>query len=293
LNSFRLVDCELSERLKRPGALPAGKRLHRRRSFSSTIVLALLSFCQKIHGLVAFALITLGVTLTQFNSAAQVIHPLVRRQIHRAGVGLLPMISFLALALGFVIIGQTVSLLTRVGAQNYTGVVMVTVVVRELGPILAAVVVLARMGTATVVELGTARALGEVQALEALGIDPIHYLVMPRVLGLSIAIFCLTIYLLIGSLACGYLMAFLQDVPLTPGAYVDQLAGALRWEDFALLALKTLASGIIVGLVTCYEGLALPLRLEEVASATTRAVVDCVILWVLLDALLLVVYLIL
>jgi phospholipid/cholesterol/gamma-HCH transport system permease protein len=263
-----------------------------RRSYATFVSLRLLSLLNKIHGLTAFALITLGVTLTQFNTASRVIHPLVRAQIYRSGLCLLPMISFLALGLGFVIIGQTVSLLTRVGAQSYTGIVMVTIVVRELGPIIAALVVLVRAGTTTVIELGTARALGEVEALESLGIDPIHYLVMPRVVGLSIAIFSLTIYLLLGALASGYLMAFLQDIPLTPGAYLDQLAAALRWEDFALLALKTLAFGVIVAIVTCYEGLARPLRLEEVASATTRAVVDCVILWVLLDALLLVVYLI-
>ena len=87
-------------------------------------------------------------------------------------------------ALGLVIVGQTVSLLSRVGAQQYIGTVMVTVIVRELGPLLAALIVLARAGTPNVVELGMMRALGEVEALESLGIDPIHYLVMPRVLAM-------------------------------------------------------------------------------------------------------------
>jgi phospholipid/cholesterol/gamma-HCH transport system permease protein len=249
-------------------------------------------FTETVHGLTAFALITLGVVLTKFRHAQKLIHPLIRHQIHRAGVRLLPMVTFLGLALGLVIIGQTVSLLTRVGAQSYAGTAMVTVVVRELGPILAALLVLARVGTATVIELGTSRALGEVEALEALGIDPIHYLVMPRVIGLSLSIFSLTIYLILTALMSGYLFAFLQDVPLQLGDYFGQLASALHWQDFVLLALKTTLFGAIIAVVTCYQGLAQPLRIEEVAGATTRAVGQSVVACVLLDALFIVVYLV-
>src|SRR2546430_2057921 len=122
--------------------------------------------------------------------------------------------------------------------------------------------VLARVGTANVIELGTARALGEVEALEALGIDPIHYLVVPRVIGLALGTFSLTIYLIIGALVSGYLWVFLQDVPLLPGDYFAQLAGSLRSLDFVLLALKTGAFGFVIAIVTCYHGLAQPLRLE-------------------------------
>src|SRR5207244_9785936 len=141
------------------------------------------------------------------------------------------------------------------------------------------------------IELGTARALGEVEALEALGIDPMHYLVMPRVLGLSISIFSLTVYLILGALFSGYLFAFVQDIPLRPSDYFTQLAFSLTWEDFILLALKTLSFGIIIGIVTCYQGLAKPLRLEDVSMVTTRAVVNSVVACVSLDAVFIVVYL--
>jgi phospholipid/cholesterol/gamma-HCH transport system permease protein len=253
----------------------------------------LLAFVDMVRGLGAFALITFGVTLTKFNVAHRVVHPLIRSQIYRAGVSLLPMVSFLAFALGFVIIGQMVSLLTRVGAQSYTGLIMVTVVVRELGPIVTALLVLARIGTATVVELGTARALGEIEALEALGIDPVHYLVMPRVLGLAVSIFCLTIYLILGALFSGYLFAFVQDIPLRPSDYFKQIALSLSWEDFILLALKTFSFGIIIAVVTCYQGLAKPLTLDDVSRVTTRAVVNSVLACVSLDAMFIVIYLML
>src|SRR5260221_12063996 len=122
-------------------------------------------------------------------------------------------------ALARLVIGQTVSWLTRVGAINYLGTIMVLVVVRELGPLLSAFLVLARVGTSNVIELGTARAMGEVEALEALGVDPVHYLVMPRVVGMAIGVFALTVYLILGALISGYLWAFLQDLPLLPADY--------------------------------------------------------------------------
>ena len=262
------------------------------REFFRLIGYHLLETTRTVRGVGAFTLITLGVAVTKFNVASGVIHPLIRHQIYRSGLRLMPMISFLAFALGFVIIGQTVSLLSRVGAEHFTGTIMVTVVVRELGPLIAALVVLARIGTATVVELGTARATGEVEALEALGIDPIHYLVLPRVIGLALAIFSLTVYLILGALFSGYLFAFLHDIPLRPSDYFRQLALALTWQDFILLALKTGCFGIIIAIVSSYQGLARALRLEEVSSVTTRAVVNSVVACVLLDALFIVVYLV-
>ena len=251
------------------------------------VFLALLTF----QGLGAFALITLGVMLKKFHTARAVIAPLTRRQISRAGTNLLPLFVFLSFALGFLVIGQTVVILKKFGALNYLGTIMVVVVVREFGPLLAAVLVLARVGTANVVELGTARALGEVEALEALGIDPVHYLVVPRVIGLALGTFSLTVYLILGALVSGYLWAFLQDVPILPGDYFRQLAGALRGLDFALLALKTCAFGFTIAIVTCYHGLAQPLRLEDVSRATVRAVAQAIVAFVLLDALFILVYL--
>jgi phospholipid/cholesterol/gamma-HCH transport system permease protein len=239
----------------------------------------------------AFAVITLGVTLTKFNASKRVVQPLIFTQIWNAGVRLLPMISFIGAALGVVIVGQTVSLLSRVGAQQYIGTVMVTVIVRELGPLTTALIVLARAGTANVVELGTMRAMGEIEALESLGIDPIHYLVMPRVIGLATAVFSLTTYLVLIAIAGGYLFAFLQNVPLTLPNYLEQLNNALRWEDFALFAVKTTLFGIIIAVVNCYHGLARPLNVEEISQVTARAVVESVTACVLLDAFFLLAYL--
>ena len=262
-----------------------------RRHYFEFIGRRVFSFFQSIHGVGAFALITLGVLLKKFGVARRVIRPLIAREIYRAGVRLLPMFLFAAIALGLLVIGQTRPWITRVGAaQHFLGNIMVVVVVRELGPLLTALLVLARVGTANVVELGTARATGEVESLEALGIDPVHYFVVPRVIGMAVGIFSLTVYLILGTLGSGYLWAFVQDVPILPGDYFRQLAGALTYMDFALLALKTLGFGFIISVITCFHGLAQQLQLDEISRATVRAVAQSTVACILLDALFIIVY---
>jgi phospholipid/cholesterol/gamma-HCH transport system permease protein len=252
----------------------------------------LVRFILALHGLGAFALITLGVLISKSGPARRTIYPLMLFQVARSGLRLLPLASLLAIALGLMVIGQTVSVLERVGVTNLLGTIMVTVVVRELGPLLTALLVLARAGTATVVELGTARALGEVEALEVLGIDPIHYFVVPRMVGMAVGLFSLTVYLILGALLSGYLWAFLQDVPLTPADYFSQMAGALSGLDFVLLAAKTIGFGSIIAIVTCYHGLAQPLSIGDVSAATVRAVGQSIVFCVILEALFIVIYLI-
>ncbi len=258
------------------------------RYFGRTLV----RFILAVHGLGAFALITLGVWLNKLGVARSVVHRLTLLQIARCGLRLLPLASFLALALGLVVIGQTVSVLNRVGADQLLGTIMVTAVVRELGPLLTAILVLCRAGTATVVELGTSRALGEVEALEVLGIDPIHYFVVPRVIGMAVGILALTVYLILGALVSGYLWAFLQDVPLQPGDYFRQVAVAMTGLDFVLLAAKTIAFGSGIAIVTCYHGLAQPLSIGDVSNATVRAIGQSIVLCVLIEAFFILVYLV-
>jgi phospholipid/cholesterol/gamma-HCH transport system permease protein len=261
------------------------------RRYSDFLGRKIFLFLITAQGISAFALITLGVIFRKFGTASNVIHPMMRREITRAGTRLLPMFLFVAVALGFLAIGQTVTVAARFGAFDYIGTIMVTVIVRELGPLLAAVLILARVGNANVIELGTARALGEVEALEASGIDPVHYLVAPRVIGMTLGVFSLTIYLILAALASGYLFVFLQNVPLTPGEYFVELATSLTWLDFVLLALKSCTFGFFIGIVSCYHGLAQPLRLEEISRVAVRATSEGIIVCVLIDALFFLLYL--
>lgn len=252
---------------------------------------ALIDALETLTRLSAFTLITLGTAWTRFGQNSRVIRPRIVEEIHRSGVRLLPIVGFLGAALGVVFVGQTLALMQQVGAGGFTGMLIVNLFIRELAPMAAGLVVLARVGTATVIELGTARALGEVEALEALGIDPIHYLVLPRVVGFTVSVLCLTVYLTLLTLASGYVFAFARGLKATPGEFFGDVAGALSWLDFPLLAMKTGGFGAIIGLVICYHGLARSLTLEEVGQATTRTVAQCVIACLLLDAVFIVLYL--
>lgn len=240
-------------------------------------------FLMTVQGIGAFSLITLGVMLRKRKVAAKVVGPCIRREIHRSGQALMPMFLFMAVGLGFLVVGQTVSALAKFGATDFLGSTIVIVVVRELGPLLTVMLLLSRVGAAHVIELGTMRATGEVEALESLGIDPVHYLIVPRVIGMMAGMFALTVYLVLGSLASGYLCAFLQNVPMTPGVYCEQLAAALTWMDFVLLALKTLMFGFFVAVVACYHGLAQPLRLDDVSRVAVRAMTQGVITCAVID----------
>lgn len=262
------------------------------KSYVTYSVRLLIRFIVGIHDLGAFALITLGVLVSKFGAARQILYPLTLLQVARSGLWLLPLATFLALSLGLVVIGQTVSVLSRVGANDLLGTIMVTAVVRELGPLLTALLILSRAGTATVVELGTARALGEVESLEVLGIDPIHYFVVPRVIGMAAGMFALTVYLILGALLSGYLWAFIQDVPISPADYFRQMARALTGLDFVLLAAKTLFFGSAIAIVTCYHGLAQPISVSQVSRATVRAVGQSIVWCVLIEAMFIVIYLI-
>ncbi len=263
------------------------------RSYTNFVGRWLLGAAHTARQLAAFALITFGVMMTRRGQAPAVMRPLLAHHLARAGLHLLPMTALLAAALGWVVVGQTVALLSRVGAQDYVGTVMVLAVVRELGPLATALLVLLRVGVPAVIELGTARAHGEVEALEALGIDPVHFLVVPRVVGMTVAAVALCAYLVLGAVAAGFLFAFLQDVPLTPGEYARQIAGALTGLDFLLLGLKSAGFGLVIALACCFQGLARPLELREVARASTTAVVAAVLGCVTLDAAFIVVYLLL
>jgi phospholipid/cholesterol/gamma-HCH transport system permease protein len=242
--------------------------------------------------LAAFTLITLGVMMTKWRFAAEVTFPSIRVELAGAGIRLLPMFLFMAAALGLAVIGQAVSWLGRLGANSYLGTILVVVVVRELGPLLTALLVLSRAGARNAIDLATMRALGEVEALEALGIDPIHYLVVPRVIGMALGVFALTVFFILGVLGFGYFFAFLNGIPLRPGEFATHIADSLSVLDFALVAIKSCLFGTVIGVITCYQGLAQPLGLAEVSRASVRAMIQSVVACVLLDMLFILIYLV-
>jgi phospholipid/cholesterol/gamma-HCH transport system permease protein len=239
-----------------------------------------------------FANAALTAAVTVPRSLCAEVRARTAEQLWRCGVRQLPLVALLGLALGLLVVGQAVALLRQVSAQRYIGTVMVTVVMRELGPLLTALVLAARVGTATVVELGALRVSGKVDRAEKIGVRAMRELVVPRLKALAVATPCLTVYLIFIALATGYIVAFLKGVPLRPGAYCGQLADAMHWLDFALVGLKAALFGAVVAVVSCYHGLERLLKIEEFSQAATRAVVESLACCLVLDAVFLVGYLV-
>ena len=267
-------------------AVPSEVPVRRRRPLLQIAGHRALASVQTIKGLLAFALISVGALISHRHHARPLIRSLVVEQVAQNGLKLLPLGLAVAAAFGLVVVGQIVALLTKLGATQLIGPLVVTLVIRELAPLITAFLVLGRSGTNTVVQLGTSRALGEVEALETLAIDPIHYLVVPRIIGLATVVFALTVYLIMGTLGFGFAFAFLTDTPLTVETFAGEIFSSLTWFDFTLLGIKTAGFGIIIAVSTCYAGLARPLTLPEVAPASTQGVVLGVTGCLLLDAVL-------
>jgi phospholipid/cholesterol/gamma-HCH transport system permease protein len=200
--------------------------------------------------------------------------------VMRYGVRQLPMIALLGVVLGLLVVGQAVALLRQVGAQRFVGTVMVTVVMRELGPLLTAFILAARVGGAMVVELSLA---GHRRLREAVG---------PRLKACMLAALCLTVYLIAIALATGYVVALLQGVPLRVAAYCRELADAMHWMDFVLVGLKAVLFGAVVAVVNGFHGLEQRRRPEELPQVTTRAILETLGSCLALDALFLAGYLV-
>ena len=213
-------------------------------------------------------------------TAALHVRPPIADFVWRYGVRQLPIIALLGAVLGLLVVGQAVALLRQVGAQHFVGTIMVTVVMRELGPLLTAFVLAARAGTATVVELGL------------VGERKMRDLVAPRLKAFMVATVCLTTYLIFIALATGYLVAFLRGVPLRLAAYCEELADAMHWMDFVLVGVKAALFGAAVAVASCFHGFEQRRQLEELPQATTRAVVESLACCLALDAIFLAGYLV-
>ncbi len=240
---------------------------------------------QGLYGSGGFALLAISVGVAKIFKSRNVVWPEIRRQILNCGVRQIPIAAFMALALGFVVAGQLLVLKTVTGVQSqiYAGGAMVTIVVRELGCMAITLLALARNGTAMVIELGAARVKGETLALQAVGVDPIHYFVVPRVVGQSLSVCCLSFGFNLLATASVYVFLYALGFTLPLSEYLDQLATYLRPLDFLFLVLKPALFGAVVGCVCCQQGLMCPTKLEHIAAATTTAVVVTLVVCVLLN----------
>ena len=201
------------------------------------------------------------------------------RQILANGVDALGFVGFIALLTGASFVLQAQVLLPQYGTSDMMGKLLVTIIIRELGPLLISFLVIARSGNAIAIELGHMKIHGDLKALRIAGIDPGIFLVLPRVLGLCVSIVCLTIYFCVLSLASGWLLhvAFQRDLAGSID-FLDSIAGAIGTADVLNLIAKTVAPALAIGMISCTEGLNVAAA-TDAPHAASRAIKRSVI-WV-------------
>ena len=220
--------------------------------------------------------LSIRATMKDQAQGIRTIFSVVATQIYFTGWQAMPLITVLALASGAITILQSSSQLSLLGGTEMIGNLLVVIIVREVGPLLTALVVIARSGTAVASEIGNMRANREIEALEVMGIDPLSFIVFPRIIGGVISVVCLCFYFILISLLGGYFITrLIQDLPFV--FYMDSLVRALASEDIFLFLVKTSFGGMIIFVVSCYQGLLVKRSPHEVPQVTTKAVVDSII----------------
>ncbi len=193
-------------------------------------------------------------------------------QLLETGVQTIAPVGLVALLVGILVVMQAQLWLGKLGHTEWLGPVLVVAVVRELAPLLTSLVVIIRCGSVMTSELATMTAAGKVRMLDAQGIDPLIYLVMPRVTAMVISTFCLTIMFIVFSIVSGYLFSFALGLRvLAPGIFMDQVLRALQLKDVVNLLVTSLAPSLLTGVICCSEGLSSSLTSATVPDATRLA----------------------
>jgi len=211
------------------------------------------------------------------------------KQVLFTGYDALPVVAFIALAIGAISIIQSLTYLPRIGAGGFLGEVLVTVIIRELGPLITAFFVVGRSGTAVTTEIGNMVVHHEIEALESMGVDPIRYLVLPRIFGFSAALVSLNIYFDVFAILGGCLVSkFIIVTSL--GTFMSRIMDVLLLSDVVLSLVKGIIFGILVALICTFRGFSVRSSAIEVPQQTTKAVLNAISAMFLADGLITLVY---
>ncbi len=200
-------------------------------------------------------------------------------QMDIIGVGSLSIVILTGLFSGGIIALQMSRALATYGATSQVGAIVAITLVRELGPILTAIVVAGRNGSGIASELGSMKVTEQIDAMRALGTDPVQKLVTPRLIATALMLPCLTVI----ADALGWFGSYLVAVPLlhiiSPSEFWSSSWRALVMNDLAQGLLKPFVFGMIIALVGCHYGLRTSGGTQGVGKATTEAVVSASI-WI-------------
>ena len=236
-----------------------------------------------LGGLARFTLRVLKTALRLTRAGRLVTLRVLVNQIRFTALQAVGLVTLLAALLSFLVVAQSAAQLGRLGALERIGTIMVVAVIRELGPLLTALIVVSRSGTAIAAEMATNRVMGEITALEAMGIDPYIYLVLPRVLGAIVSVACLMVVFDVVALISGYAGA--QSTGMSPQGYANIVLATLSAKDVWITVLKGVTFGGAVALFCSFHGLAVTAGPTEIPQAVTRGVIGAVVAIFVMSAL--------
>ncbi|MBR4956353.1 MAG: ABC transporter permease [Lentisphaeria bacterium] len=205
--------------------------------------------------------------------------------LDNCGSDAVPIISMLGLLIGVILAFQAITQLGRYGVQNYVVSLVGTVIVNELAPLVTAVVLAGRSGSAFAAELGTMKTNEELDAMVTLGIDTGRFLILPKVLALLMALPGLTIIADICGIIGGMLVVCGQ-LNITVPEYVNSVLQVIKPIDLTQGLFKSFVFGFIVAAIGCHKGISSGRDAQGVGRSATSAVVTSIFLIVLADALL-------
>jgi len=200
------------------------------------------------------------------------------RQCYFTGARALNFIAVLAMLVGLGMVFQAIFWLNMAGQEEYIGTFIVLVLVREIIPILVALILIGRSGSAIVAELGTMQISGQVRMLDAQGIDPFIFLVLPRVTAMALSMFCLTVAFLAVALGSGFFFAHLIGIgKLSLMQFINIVLMKMGPSEYAVIMLKTFFPGLVIGIICCTNGLGVAYSATEVPRVLPETFTQCVL----------------
>ena len=209
------------------------------------------------------------------------------RAVHQAmavGVEALPILSLITFFIGVILALQGAYELRKFGALHYVASAVAISMTRELGPLMTAIVVIGRSGSAFAAEIGTMKVTEEIDALETMALNPIQFLVTPKFLAMVFMMPCLTIWADFMGILGGSLFGVTSAGFTFPG-YINATLDALYLRDIVSGLIKSVMFGMTITAVGCYEGFSTGAGAEQVGRSTTSAVVVSIFLVIAVDLL--------
>ncbi len=208
-------------------------------------------------------------------------------QFFEIGNASLFMVCVLSFFIGAVIALQTGPVLVERGLASAVGSVVGVSICKELAPVMMSILIAGRIGSAMAAELGSMRVYQEIDALRTMNINPIHYLVLPRFVALSVALPLLVIFsILVGWLGGAVVSMANNRIDISFAAYLSALQDVVRAKEVFHGVFKSFVFAMVVGIVSCHQGLTTRGGPRGIGRSVTKAVVNSIVLIVILDYLL-------